>query len=239
VQLGDVRRQGEPGTLLTWRDDSRALILSDVIQLDPREIRIWEADVTGKARTIREFQFPGSVGSAIALNATQAIFKEGRTNEIRLISLRDGSVERVLYPPTPNWVSMPVLSPDRKAVAFRLGAGADNTRMNRLEVHRVDGTGRVSVDLPFNAAPGSDNPAFLPGNDQMVVTERPNGDAAPFVYLVTLSTRSVKKLFSVPRDGSRVPMITVSPDGKVVAYVAHERAVPAFFTMDFASVRPK
>jgi hypothetical protein len=81
--------------------------------------------------------------------------------------------------------------------------------------------------------------AILPGAKELMVVEAARQDVDPGVYLVTVATKAVKKLFTYPSRPSRsgTPDITVSADGHTIAYTVWEALSPSFVTMDLSALR--
>ena len=100
---------------------------------------------------------------------------------------------------------------------------------------RVDGSARKSIPLPFVAA-GGNNPRMLRGGNDLVVVEarRPDGESG--VYLVSASTRIVRKLFTYTSQFAP-PELAVSADGRQLVYLLWESVPPAVLTMDVSAAR--
>jgi hypothetical protein len=104
-----------------------------------------------------------------------------------------------------------------------------------IELVRLDGSRRYTIELPFFALNGN-SLAILPGAKQLVVTERPpqNGNAA--VYLVDAETSAVKKLFDYSAQG-RPPELVVSPDGQTLLAQVTESLTPSVSAIDLTRIR--
>ena len=79
---------------------------------------------------------------------------------------------------------------------------------------------------------------FLASGEQMVLMALPGEDERDFsVYLLTIATKTFKKLFSIPPEIFSQEL-AVSPDGRTLLYMTIEYATPRVFTMDLSSLRP-
>jgi hypothetical protein len=164
----------------------------------------------------------------------------GSAHDYHLVPLAGDGPERSILPGVDSRNSVLVLSPDRQWVAVRRGAnGAENAGMNVIDLCRVDGSARVSIDLPFFAAFGSSSVVVLPGAKELIVVEAARQDTDPGVYLVTVATKAVRKLFTYPARPARSggPDISVSPNGRTVVYTVWEALTPSFSTMDLSVFR--
>ena len=83
--------------------------------------------------------------------------------------------------------------------------------------------------MPFIVSPGG--AAFLPGDKQMIVSEYPTSASAG-VYLVTIATREIKKLFTVSTIKNTYAQVVLSPDGKNIVYVSRDSFPAAYATLD-------
>jgi hypothetical protein len=129
----------------------------------------------------------------------------------------------------------PSLSGDRQWIAFRLSPGqGDNTRLTVLELVRVDGSERRTIELPFGAEAGA-NVTIAPGAAAVVVVEQRRTDQASGVYLVDVAKKSTSKLFTYVPMG-RFPEIALSPDGRTLLYLLTETPPPKISAVDIRTL---
>lgn len=230
-------RQGS----LDWSSDSRHIInvgnlSTPAVATPPEPLVVREADVSGSSRIVREIPTPVGRRLAVPVDERSLIVMRGPGQPIVLESL-NGTGKRVqVLPATTGFFAEPMVSDDRKWVAFRRNTQSDdNTKLNIVEVVRLDGSGHTTLNLPFFAA-GGDNLYFLAGDRQLVIAENSRGQKNPSVYLVTVATGEVKKLFGLRLLPNQVPQISVSPDGKTILYVNRDSQAASYATLDLSHV---
>src|SRR5262249_40389038 len=106
-----------------------------------------------------------------------------------------------------------------------------------IEIVSPDGSGRTTIELPFSMLNGATGLRMSPDGASAIVVGLPWVEEKDVgVYLVTLDTKAVKKLFSIP-----IPAFTgelsLSPDGKSVLYVTNDLTTPRVYTMDLSTIR--
>ena len=176
-----------------------------------------------------------SAGNAI--NATTAVVV--RAGELRRVTIDGDSSETILVPKhQARYSGFFTTSLNQDRLAFRRTRDGDlEGDLTVLEVVNADGSGRTTIDVPFSMLNGASALRFLPGGTQLVATALPSENERNIaVYLVTVDTKTVKKLFTIPIF-SFTNDLAVSPDGRTILYVANETATPRVFTMDLSSLR--
>jgi hypothetical protein len=109
--------------------------------------------------------------------------------------------------------------------------------MNVLELVSLDGGARHTLQLPFSAEGGANNPAVVPGGRGVVVVERRQPDRRAGVFLVDVETQKVTRLFDAP-PVARIPEIAVAPDGRSLLFLVSEALPPTVSAWDFSPLRP-
>jgi hypothetical protein len=193
---------------------------------------IWQIDLTGSAKMLREVAVEAAA-SITVLDGDQAIVTRKASRDVRLIALANGE-ERTITVATSGVVSpRPSLSVDRQWVGFL--TGADNMRLTRLELVKLDQTTRRTIDLPFPADAASPL-LVLPGATGAVVAERRVPDQPASVHFVNASANSTTKLFSYVVMG-RPAELALSPDGRTVLYLLTEQLPPPISAIDITTIR--
>jgi hypothetical protein len=193
--------------------------------------------VSGQSSPLRDLAV-GEDGNAVAIDASTALVARFSTRDVRLVALSGDGPERVIVAGVET-VAPPVVSADRQWLALRRSSSTAGAGLNVVDVCRADGTARTTITLPFMATPSATGLVILPGAKEFLVVEALRQDVDPGVYLVTVATNAVKKLFTYPsRPGrSGAPDIAVSADGRTVAYAVWEALTPSFVTMDVSAFR--
>jgi hypothetical protein len=159
------------------------------------------------------------------------------SHEFRLIRLDGGSEQRVALATQNGFVlPRPTISPDKQWAAFRINpSGNDTTRMNLVELVRLDGTEHRVVELPFFTQ--AQNTLFiLPGGQDLIMVERASPGVEPGVYAVNVATRSARRLFVYSPQG-RSPDFVASSDGRTALALINETQVPSVTTMDLSGIK--
>jgi Tol biopolymer transport system component len=121
-------------------------------------------------------------------------------------------------------------------LAFRSSRTPDGD-LNVIDAVAPDGSGRTTIELPFQMLNGPTGLRMLPGGSQVVVMGFPWQEERDVgVYLVTIETKAVKKLFTIPIS-SFTGELSLSPDGRTVLYVTNDLTTPRVYTMDLSSLR--
>jgi Tol biopolymer transport system component len=193
---------------------------------------IWQVDLTGNAKMLREI--PVDDGSSVTIvDRNEVIVMRKASRDFRLIALAGGE-ERTIAAATSGFVSpRPSLSPDRQWVGFL--TGADNTKLTRLELVKLDQTARRTIDLPFSADAGGSF-LVLAGGAGSVVGDRRVSDQPANVYFVNATANSTTKLFTYVVMG-RPAELALSPDGRTVLYLLAEQLPPTVSAIDITTIR--
>jgi hypothetical protein len=202
-----------------------------------RRVTVQRIDLGGQPRTLRELAIGPTPSSGNAINATTAVVL--RAGELKRVTIEGDSSETILVPKhQARYSGFFTTSADQGRLAFRRTRDGDlDGDFSVLEVVNADGSGRTTIDVPFPMLNGPSALRFLPGGKQLVVTALPSQDERNIaVYLVTVETKAVKKLFTIPIF-SFTNDLAVSPDGRTIVYVANETMTPRVFTMDLSSLR--
>jgi Tol biopolymer transport system component len=235
--LGDMK-QG-PGWAVFWLPDSQRLLVTDQSGSGAaRRVSFRLVDLAGQSTPLRDLAVGDPPGYALPINASTAIVARVATHDFRLAPLSGDGPEQVLLAGYEIPVA-PLVSADRQWLALRRSSAPDGAAgLNVIELFRADGSARTTIELPFAAAPGVSSLVILPGAKQLVVVESWRPDVDPGVYLVTVETKAVKKLFTYPsRPGrSGPPDVAVSADGSV-AYMVSEAMTPLVSAIDVSVFR--
>jgi Tol biopolymer transport system component len=229
-----------PGAV-SWMSDSKSVIVSELKGSDTdRRVSFRRMEITGESKPLREVGLDDWLRVATAIDASTALVASIAERGYRLVPLTgDGPGRRILQDIEASPVQ-PALSADRQWLAVRRSPGsADSTRMASIELCRADGSQRTTIDLPFFVAPGPTSIAILPGGKELIVTEFIRQDGDPGVYVVTVATKAVRKLFTYPARFARSggPTIAIGPDGRTLLYTMSEPVPPTISTMDLSVFR--
>jgi hypothetical protein len=238
VPLGDMK-QGLPGSVF-WLPDSQRLLVTDQSGTgSARKASFRLVDLAGQSTPLRDFAVGEPPSYAFPIDASTAIVARIATHDLRLAPLSGDGPERVLLPSFEAPVA-PALSADRQWLALRRSSAADGSAgLNVIEFSKADGSARTTIELPFMAAVSGVSLAILPGAKELLVVEQWRPDTDPGVYLVTVATKAVKKLFTYPsRPGrSGPPDIALSADGQSIAYMVWETMTPTVSAIDVSVFR--
>ena len=219
-----------------WLLDNDVVLVTETAAADggQRRASVWQVDLAGQATLLRAVTVEQG-GSITLVDRTRALVMHSN-REFRIVPLTGNGDERVLLPALSGFVyPRPTLSVDREWLALRVApAGGDNTRLTTLELVRLDGTARHTVELPFIAEAGP-SVTVLPNASGVVLAERRRQDQAPGVYLVDVATSKSTKLFTYT-VGGRFPELAVSPDGRTLLYLSTETPPPSVKAIDVAAL---
>jgi dipeptidyl aminopeptidase/acylaminoacyl peptidase len=224
---------------LWWSPRSDALMLSETWTPpgSNRAVSFWRIDLQGHATQLGQVALGPAPGLGLAIDDSTALVSRAAPRDFRIVRLSGDTAGRVILGPQAGFSAVPVLSHDRKWLAVRRNPdGNDNTRMNIVELLRLDGTGRTTIELPFFALPGQTNPIILPGGNELIVVENRRTDTDPGVYLVTVSPRNVQKLFTWSASGPP-PEFSPSPDGRGLVYLKQETLPPSLSIVDVSPLQ--
>jgi Tol biopolymer transport system component len=235
-QLSTVR---SPTASLIWSADSRAITVSATIGGTGagRRATFERIEVGGQPRKLRELALGATPSAANAISATTAVVLRG--GELKRVTIDGDSSETILMPKhQARYSGYFTTSLNQDRLAFRRTRDGDlEGDLSVLEVVNADGSGLTTIDVPFPMLNGPSALRFLPDGKQLIATALPSQDERNIaVYLVTVETKAVKKLFTIPIS-SFTNDLAVSPDGRTILYVANETMTPRVFTMDLSSLR--
>jgi Tol biopolymer transport system component len=219
-----------------WLADSRRLLVGRADSA-PRpaspHITFYEEDLHGGKQLVRDLAFSSGRHFAIALDEHFLIVSRGPDEPVMLEPIAGGGQPRQLLSAPRGFVAGPIVSEDRKWVAFRRNVESDdNSKLTVVDVVNVAAPDRpLTIKLPFAAASG-DHLAFLPGNKQLVISENARANSTPALYLVTIAKGEVKKLVTLKRVSARAPDFAVSPDGNTVLYTNRDSVPSSSATLD-------
>jgi Tol biopolymer transport system component len=225
---------------LTWVLDSNAVIVAELSAASgpQRRLSFFQIELDGKTTLLRDLPFDEPNGSfAAPIDRSRAIVMSAGSHEFRIIRLDEGTEQRVALATQNGFVlPRPTISPGQQWVAFRINPTAnDPTRMNLVELVRLDGTERRLVTLPFFAQ--TQNTLFImPGAEDLLVAERQSPGVEPGVYVVHVATGSAKKLLVYTTQG-RLPEFVASSDGQTVLALTTETLPPVVTSMDLSGIK--
>jgi hypothetical protein len=235
-QLSTLR---SPTVSLVWSADSRALVVSSMVggTGSGRRATIERVEIGGQPRTLRDVTLGATPSGGSAVSATTAVLFRG--GELKRVGLDGDSSETVLIPKQAvRYSGFFTTAPDQNRIALRRTREADvDGDLSIIEIMNPDGTGRVTIEVPFAMLNGPAALRFMPGGTQLIATALPSATERNIgVYSVSIDTKTVKKLFTIPIT-SFTNELAVSPDGRSILYVANEMMTPRVFTMDLSSLR--
>ena len=223
-----------------WSSDSRHVIVGAAAS-SPRQssknFTFYEHDLQGGRTLLREIAFDAARHNAIAFDDHTLIVYRGPDGPVTLEPLSGTGPTREVLAAPKAFVSSGIVSPGKKWIAFRRNADTDdNTKLRFIDVVNLDAPGHpTTIKLPFDAA-GGYGMVWVPGDKQLVVAENLRTTQTPSIYLVTISTGEVRKLFTVKRQGSRLPDIAISPDGHTILYTTRESVPGSLAALDVARI---
>ena len=243
VSAGQVRQLStvrSTSVSIVWSRDSRAVTVSSVVGGTGagRRMASEYVPLDGQARTLRAYDLGPTPSSGGAINPSTGVVLRG--GALARVAIDGDSSETVLLPKqNVRYSGFLAATPDQSRLAFRRTREGDpEGDLNTIEVVNADGSGRTTIELPFSLLNGTASSLrFLPGGTQLVAVAFPTADDRGIgVYLITVETKAVKKLFTLPIFGYTGDL-AVSPDGRTILYVANETMTPRVFTMDLSTLR--
>jgi dipeptidyl aminopeptidase/acylaminoacyl peptidase len=202
-----------------WRDDGKSFVL---IRFSPDVISFYELSLNGKQtklsdapRRSRGMNFIGN--SAVFMRSDSGAFIQ---------PVVGGPARRIADIPAGTRPSTSVYSDDGRWVAGQLlGNGASGRSWtSRIELFSVETRARTVLELPFAM---SGLPDFVPGDNSLFVIGRSASNAPVTIYRVPLNgdtPRAFAEIGKVERWRGTHHYLSVSPDGKFVAYGAQPEA---------------
>ena len=216
-----------------WLPDSKRLMLAEFANSEQgRKVAFRIVNPGGTPTLVRELALGPLPSAAYAIDETSAVVLDGNTHDFRIASLSTDQPARPILSGVDTTMSFAALSADRKWLAVRY-ARDPNAGLSELDVSKADGSERVNVHLPFQAMPTPGGLAVLPGGQAVVLAEAPYANPEPGVYLVTLATKSITKLFTYPARPGRIEL-TASADGRTVAYMVGDSTTPIISAIDLS-----
>ncbi len=213
-----------------WVMDRDVIVLMETVRDGGGTRRIIsQVELTGDAKVIREISLEG--GATITLvDRNRVLITRPSSRELRVMSLANGE-ERMLASVAGNGAVRASLSTDREWAGYL--SGTDNTKLTKLELIKLDGSARRTVNLSFSADPGS---ALLiaPGGAGAVVSERRVPGQPMSVYFVNANSSAASKVLSTvgqPAD------MALSPDGRTILYLVNEQSQPVISAVDISTIR--
>lgn len=223
------------GTLL-WQSDSRALIISTNSGSGAQHrVSFERVDLEGHVQPLRQFVVgPTPSGGGTFDDHSGTLNTNG---EVRRVTLDGDSTNTLLVSlHGQRLAGVPAAAAGAQRLAIRRTRDAEGG-YNFVDVMNLDGTDRVTIELPFEYFPGPNGLRMLPGGKQFVVYGGPwTGEAQVGIYLVDVATRSWKKIGSLP-PSAFAGELALSPDGKSVLYMTSDISSPRVFTMDLSSFK--
>ena len=227
---------------VSWTGDSQRVIVSELKGTDTdRRMSFRQIDLTGESTVLREIALGDFPRVAAPITASTALVADISQRGYRLVPLVGDAPERRILEDTEASFVTPVLSADRQWLAVRRNPGStDTARMNVIDLCRTDGSQRTTIDLPFFVAPSAGAVAIGPGAKEIIVSEFLRQDSEPAVYVVTVATKAVRKLFTYPARLARsgASWVSMSPDGQTILSVMSEPPPPTVSTIDLSVFRP-
>ena len=242
VSTGQVRQLStirSPSVSIVWSPDSRALIVSAIVGGNGAGRRMTSEHVAldGQTRPLRAYDLGPTPSSGGAIGPSTGVVL--RAGELRRVAIEGDSSESLLLPKqSVRYSGSLTATPDQSRLAFRRTREGDlDGDFNTIEVVNGDGSGRTTIEVPFAMLNGAPSLRFLAGGKELVATALPTPDERNIgVYLITVDTKTVKKLFTIPLF-SFTGELAVSPDGRTILYVSNETMTPRIFTMDLSTLR--
>ncbi len=239
VATGKVQRLATvrfTGALLVWQPDSQALVLSATIGAGAtRHASFQRIGLDGTSRTLREYLLGPAPNLALAVDSkTALIYVAG---ELKRLTVDGDSLETPLLKGPGRYVPpYPTASKGAARLAFRRSRTTDGD-LDAMEVVSPDGSGRTTIELPFSMLNGPTGLRMMPDGSQVIVMGLPWQEERDIgVYAVTLDTKAIRKLFTIPIS-SFTGELSLSPDGRTVTYVTNDLTTPRVYTMDLSSLR--
>ena len=200
-----------------------------------RSTALWQVGLNGQSSLLTTLTRDTSA-VVIPVNKMRALVRVD-TRQFHVVDIASGT-ERPFLKSDDNFTAgWPSYSADKQWVAFRLFAATPGNPQTKLvELVRLDGSARRSVELPMIAEAMANNPAILPGANALVVVERQRTGVPPGLFLVDAATRAATKLLQLPMAG-RLPEIVLSSDGRTLLYLVSDILPSTVSAVDFTLLR--
>ena len=242
VRLGSLPGANGGRPTLAWNAESRAITVAQdrVVSGSEHHATFHQFDLDARHKELRDVILGSrEAGATLADASTAFIYRIGSGAERQLPSVLvsrlrlDGTAAEQPVPLPPAYYYPPGLSADRAWAVWR--SVKDETGAGTFELLRSDGTGRRTVSLPFVPAFGLDNPLVLMNGEQLVVRENSSPGHETNVYLATVATGRVSKLFAIP-GSQRAQQFALSANGRTIVYTTLEPVAPKFSSLDLADL---
>ena len=223
-----------------WLADSRAVLVG-LADSAPRpaspRISFYREDLNGGKQLLRDLPFSNARHFAVALNEHSLIISRSPDEPIVLEPIGGGGQPRQLLAAPKGFVAGPIVSEDRKWVAFRRNVESDdNSKLTVVDVVNVAAPDRpMTIKLPFNAASGY-GMAFLPGDKQLFIAENGRTTLTPSLYIATIATGELKKLATLRRNAARLSDFSISPDGSTLLFTNRDSVLVSHAGLNVAGL---
>lgn len=207
----------------TWRAEGKSIVAVMIKSLAPPRGTIDEVMMTHARRTLFDFgtlglQPTSGFGGFTFLGDSAVSYRADTASYI--LKFGDSAPRRATAIPRAT-----VVIPSGASADHRLVAGPFHDMKHhegdQLEVLSIVNGQRRVLDVPFRLAGGSP-PAFLPDNSAMLVFGRREGDTSPAVLYAVPVNGDLPRAIATVGQIAGSAMMSLSPDGKSVAYPVRE-----------------
>lgn len=224
-----------------WRNDSRGILYVTATgsDADPiRKITVHEAMLSGGDRAL------GTVSSScwttpqcakIANDSSLITWTQARERGPAIpyvvTNFRTGAAKALISVDSYGF-GYPSASPEGEWIAIRCNA-RDGGRQS-IELMRADGSGHVSLPVPFAMAQGPTHPVIARGGSELFVASN-EPDASHAIYRVDVETGKSTMIARLP---GKTPFsdIRIRADGNAVAYTAAQTPYVDYYDFDLSEL---
>jgi Tol biopolymer transport system component len=201
-----------------WTRDSKRLLIAVLADSSAGaggkyRMQIHEVTLAGGDRVVGERR--GDALSLQVISDSTAISIPAAGGPGFIVPLRGGAPVATF--PAVGRYSWATVTPDGTRMAFR--SGDHNQNFNMLHVTRIDGAEHTTIPLSFAALPGHGNPAFLPGNNELIVAGAMASRDSVAFYRVNITTKAMQRIHVARRANLEGIQFAVSPDGSTLMHV--------------------
>ena len=229
---------GQSKTLRTFNDNSVQWMLDRDVVVFNETVRdangsrraIWQIDIMGNAKLLREMAVESGT-SLTLVDRDRAIIARTSPRDFRMMTFATGEMQPLAAVPSGVASPRPTLSVNREWMGFL--TGTDNTQLKKVQLVKLDGRERRTVDLSFSAD-GDMNMLVMPAGTGVVVGERRAPGRPGNVYFANASVKGANKLFTYMGQQAE---LALSPDGRTVLYLINELLPPTVSAIDISTLK--
>ena len=229
---------GQSKALRTLNDNSVQWVLDRDVVVFSETIRdangsrraIWQIDTIGNAKLLREMAVESGT-SLTLVDRNRAIIARTSPRDFRVIAFATGELKPLAAVPRGVASLRPTLSVNRDWMGYL--TGTDNAQLRTVQLVKLDGRERRTIDLSFSAD-GDGNLLVMSAGSGAIVGERRAPGQPGNVYFASASVRAANKLFTFVGQQAE---LALSPDGRTVLYLINELLPPTVSAIDISTLK--